>query len=234
MKQEGRTNHNPGRLQIAPELEEIQGLMPIEPDDLERLRADIQAAGEVRDSLKAYTGPDGDLLVFAGLNRLKIAQDLGLATVPVTVYEGTPEEIRELAIKDNLNRRHFTREQKRKLIEYFLKTDPEQSNKSVARKTGATKETVKQTRQQLETGGEIRPLEKRRGSDGKDYTTQQKERKPEQAPPALGKADYEKIHQLVQAAGAILRSKKIRSHLTAQEIRQLDHIADKLHALYTK
>jgi len=171
MKKIGSGVKSPRALQAAPELIEIQALMPIDPADRERLRADIRESGEVRDALKVYRDRrSGDLLILGGYNRWQIALELELSSVPVDEYEGTPAARRELVVKDNLNRRHLTGEQKRDLIRYFLKQDPAQSNKAIAHKTGTTKETVKAQRAKLETGGEIRPLGKVTGRDGKQYT----------------------------------------------------------------
>ena len=161
-------------LEPAPELVEIQDLMPIDQGDYERLKKDIQKNG-VRDPLKIYQKGTRHFII-GGLNRWKIAQELGISDpLPVDIYQGTGKQYRELAIIDNLNRRHLTAEQKRDLIKYFLKKDPEQSNKSIARKTGTTKETVKTQREKLTTGGEIRPVKMVKGQDGKLYKKQQKQ-----------------------------------------------------------
>jgi len=160
-------------LEPAPELVEIQDLMPIDQGDYERLKKDIQKNG-VRDPLKAYQ-KGTQFFIIGGLNRWKIAQELGISEpLPLDIYQGNGKEYRELAVIDNLNRRHLTAEQKRELIKYFLKKDPEQSNKSIARKTGTTKETVKTQREKLTTGGEIRPVKIVKGQDGKTYKKQQK------------------------------------------------------------
>jgi predicted ArsR family transcriptional regulator len=63
----------------------------------------------------------------------------------------------------------MTTRQKQDLIVFLLRQDPSQSDKSIARKVGTTKETVKSQRKKLETGGEIRPVRQVRGADGKVY-----------------------------------------------------------------
>ena len=99
---------------------------------------------------------------------------------PPTVqeYEGTPDERRDLVINDNLNRRHLTSEQKTKLIRYFLKQDPEQSDAQLSKKTGADRKTIRKTRQELEQGEEIPTLGVRTGADGKKYKQKKSARKP--------------------------------------------------------
>jgi len=78
--------------------------------------------------------------------------------VPVEIYYLPEDERRDLVIKDNLNRRHLTREQKQRLIAYFLKQNPEQSNRAIAEKTGSDDKTVGKVRKQLESGAEIPQL----------------------------------------------------------------------------
>lgn len=168
MKKVGSTLKNPLALQASPELVELQAYMPMSPEDRENLKKDIEATGEIRDPVKVYHDK-GVYFILGGYNRVQIARELNINVVPVDVYEGTTEERRELVVNDNLSRRHLTQKQKTSLIDFFLKKDPEQSNKTVAKKTGTTKETVKDRREKLEAGGEIRPVEKVKGADGKSY-----------------------------------------------------------------
>lgn len=168
------------KLEISPELREVQAMMPISDNDYDQLKKDIRESGKIRDPLKVYLDRlDGKHYVIGGANRLKIAKELKFNKVPIEViYTKEPKgkkrdelskTIKELAINDNLSRRHLTTEQKRNLISFFLKSDPGQSNKSIAQKTGTTKETVKSTRKKMESGGEIRPVNVVKGKDGKIY-----------------------------------------------------------------
>jgi hypothetical protein len=161
------------KLKPSPELLEIQPLMRISDQDRENLKKDIQESDEIRDPLKVYYDESGECLILAGFNRWRIAQELGFKYTPVQIYELKPRERMELVVNDNLNRRHMTTRQKQDLIVFLLRQDPAQSDKSIARKVGTTKETVKSQRKKLESGGEIRPVREVRGADGKVY------RKPE-------------------------------------------------------
>jgi len=167
MKKIGSSFRNPKALQAAPELIEIQAYMPMDPADLERLKADIKENG-VRDSLKIYrdrrTGQD---LIMGGYNRQQIALELGIDTLPVDEYEGTPQERRELVINDNLNRRHLTAKQKRNLIRYFLKKDPGQSDRIIGKKTGTHHSTVSKERAGAVRRGEISHVDKRTDTRGR-------------------------------------------------------------------
>ncbi len=152
-------------LEPAPELVEVQALMPIDPADRERLKEDISKDG-IRDAIKVYRNGT-KYYILGGYNRWRIAQELGIKTVPVEIYYLTEEERRDLVIKDNLNRRHLTREQKQRLIEYFLKKDPEHSDRVIAKKLGSDHKTVSSVRKKLQSTGEIPQLDKRIGLDGK-------------------------------------------------------------------
>src|SRR5271157_2583801 len=190
MKKIGSSFRNPKALQAAPELIEIQAYMPMDPADLERLKADIKENG-VRDPLKIYrdrrTGQD---LILGGYNRQQLALELGIDTLPVDEYEGTPQERRELVVDDNLNRRHLTAEQKRALIRYCLKKDPGQSDRIIGKKTGTHHSTVSKERAGAVRRGEISHVDKRTDTRGRKQPAK-KQTAPRQAGPK--KADVKRI-----------------------------------------
>ncbi|HRX49586.1 MAG TPA: ParB N-terminal domain-containing protein [Spirochaetota bacterium] len=154
-------------LQPSPELMEVQSFLPISGEDRERLKKDIEKSGEIRDPVKIYYDNDGNPMILGGFNRWHIAQELGWEFVPCEVMSVAPKERRELAIMDNLARRHMTRDQKQKIVEMFLRNDPVQSDRTIAKKTGADHKTVGTVRSKLEATGEIPQLEKRAGADGR-------------------------------------------------------------------
>lgn len=154
-------------LQPSPELMEVQNFLPISPEDRERLKRDIEKSGEIRDPIKIYFDDEGNPLILGGFNRWHIAQELGWEFVPCEVMAIVQKERRELAIMDNLARRHMTRDQKQKIVEMFLINDPVQSDRTIAKKTGADHKTVGVVRTKLESTGEIPQLEKRAGADGR-------------------------------------------------------------------
>lgn len=170
-------------LGISPELAEVQALMPIDPKDRENLKKDIEESGEIRDPVKVYVNGSGSYLILCGYNRWRIAQELGWDSVPIEVLNLSPVERQELVWKDNLNRRHLTREQKQRLIDHFLKIDPVQSNRDIAKKTGSDHKTVGERRSKLESGGEIPHLKTVRGRDGKSYSKTQKKTPAEESVP---------------------------------------------------
>ena len=187
-------------LGISPELTEVQALMPIDPKDRENLKKDIEESGEIRDPVKVYVNGNGSYLILCGYNRWRIAQELGWENVPIEVLNLPPADRQELVWKDNLNRRHLTRDQKQRLIDHFLKTDPVQSNRDIAKKTGSDHKTVGERRTKLESGGEIPHLKAVKGRDGKNYS------KPAPTKAAAGKHEKTSRNKGISLVNSILAS----------------------------
>ena len=158
---------NPQEMKPSPELEEVQVFFPMSLEDRERLREDIEESGEIRDPIKVYFNNNGDCLILGGKNRWEIALDLEWGYVPVEIYDLKPKQRKELALMDNLARRHMTAGQKNKVIEMFLKVNPSQSNRAIAEKAGVDHKTVSKNRKVLESTGEIPQLKETKGKDGK-------------------------------------------------------------------
>jgi hypothetical protein len=86
----------------------------------------------------------------------------------------------DYVISANILRRHLTTEQKRDLIAKLLKASPEKSNRAIGEMVKADKNKVKAVRNKLEATGEIAPVEKTVGKDGKARPATKKSiRKPE-------------------------------------------------------
>ena len=168
MKKVGSQIKSPHALRPSPELNEFQPYMPISAKDLQNLKEDILNSGEVRDPIKVYYSKEREFyLILCGYNRWQIASDHELETVPVDIYEGTADEYRELVVYDNRNRRHLNSQQKGKLIEYYLKKEPESSDRSIGKKASADGKTVAKARKKLESTEEIPQLDNTVGQDGK-------------------------------------------------------------------
>lgn len=156
----------PEIIKISPELNRVQGMMPISDNDRETLKKDIELEGRIRDAIKAYEGEDGDLYLLGGLNRLEIAKELGYEVIDVEVIAISDDDREDFAIRDNLSRRHFTREQKSKLTQYYVEKFPEKSNRYIASLMGISHNTVGKMRE--ETTGQTDQLGvKREGKDGR-------------------------------------------------------------------
>jgi flagellin-specific chaperone FliS len=98
-----------------------------------------------------------------------------------------PDEVYSFVLSLNVHRRHLTAEKKRDLIAKLLKANPEQSNRTIAKQVKADHHKVAKVRHQLESTGEVAPVEKTVGADGK--ARKQPSKKPERNPVEATKDD---------------------------------------------
>lgn len=222
MNKIGAETRRPGVLLASPELEEIQAIMPMDVADRERLKNDIKKNG-MRDPIKIYTDVDGRPLVLGGWNRLQIALELGVEEIAVDIYDGTSEERRELVVADNLNRRQLTSEQKRNLVRYLYKQDPEQSARAVSKKTGADHKTVQKVKRDMVRRGEIPHVLKVIDAKGRKQPAVKHElAKSTSTPSRINKADVKRLIQQY-----IIKSRDPKK--AVQELKSIiEQIADSL------
>jgi ParB-like chromosome segregation protein Spo0J len=120
-------------------------------EELDDLRASIS---EERIRTPLIITPGGD--VIDGNGRARIAKELGIAKVPCVVLEGvTEEEAWTLATKLNTDRRHLTRDEKRKAIADALNRDESVSDRAIAKRTHSSHVTVGKIRKDLEATGKL-------------------------------------------------------------------------------
>jgi ParB-like chromosome segregation protein Spo0J len=185
-------------IEISTELKMVQDFMPISNDDYQRLKASIAKDG-LRDPVKGYHGADGRFMLLSGLNRLKACRELGIETVLTELVDISESERQDFAISENLDRRHFTSEQKQKVVELLLKNSPDKSNRLIGEMAGVSKDTVNSVRSKLEGRGEISHVDKRTDSKGR----QQPARKPVKPPsnPSKSSQDERKTSKVNQTPG---------------------------------
>lgn len=102
-----------GELIALPDNEKLMD--GLSPDRLEALTASIKKNG-IRTPLIV----DQSKVVVCGNNRLAIARNLGMKTVPVIYRQIATDERADYAMRDNLERRQLTREQLTKALEPIL------------------------------------------------------------------------------------------------------------------
>jgi hypothetical protein len=103
-----------------------------------------------------------------GMNNVKIAIN----------YISPPDDVYAFVASANVHRRHLTVEQKRDLIAKLIKATPEKSDRQIGEMIKADHKTVGAVRAHAEATGEISPVEKRVGKDGKSRKS------PSRKPPA--------------------------------------------------
>jgi hypothetical protein len=164
-------------------------LRPLTQAELLSLRTSIKRVGEVLNPV-ACDENDG---VIDGANRLRIAAELGLSSVPVKTFRGlTEEEKRDLAIELNEARRQLTPEDREKIKEEREMKAAEKrrqgkSTRQIAKELGVSqpqiiKDLKEEGDNQLSPGPappETQPA-KVTGRDGKQYPAR-KPRKPKKA-----------------------------------------------------
>ena len=176
----------------------IKFFNPLEGDDYERLKSDIKKNG-IHDALIVSSESNEKRVVYAGHNRLRAARELGIDKVPIREMVFIDEEQQtDFIIRDNLHRRHLSREEKQRLIDYFLKADSSQSDRAIADKTKTDKNTVKARRDKLQSGGEIHHHETRTGKDGKKQPARKAPVKPLNKTPETYKKKSKGIEDLIR------------------------------------
>jgi ParB-like chromosome segregation protein Spo0J len=146
-------------------------LMPdMSPAEFEALKADIAQRGVV---VPIDIDETGEIL--DGHHRYRAWADLKKNEPPPTIVrEGLSEqEKRAFARKNNILRRHLTREQIRRLIAEQLKDSPEWADNRIADELGVDHKTVGSVRDGLEATWEIPKLDTLVGKDGKQRPRKQ-------------------------------------------------------------
>lgn len=150
--------------------------------DMAKLKEDIQKNGITN----AIQVKKDKKTILAGHTRLKIALELGLASVPVQVseFELSPEQEKEYIVKDNLLRRQLNNEQRMNLyrvlypdVDKLLSEEKsngrpkkgELSIKQIAEDTGQNTNTVKQQfkRARKEKGYSVPLLKDKKSANSK-------------------------------------------------------------------
>jgi hypothetical protein len=149
-------------------------------EEFDALVADIKANG-LREKIDLYRGKIVD-----GRNRYLALQRLGIdpSAEPskycrkaiyahTTGGEIAPHEqdndarVRAYIISKNIHRRHLTADQKRDLIAKVIAAQPEKSDRQIAKQVKVDHKTVGAVRKAKESTGEVSPVEKRTGADGR-------------------------------------------------------------------
>ena len=140
-------------------------LMPeISPAEFEALKADIAQRGVV---VPIDVDEDGEIL--DGHNRYRAWRQLNKNEPPPTIVRAglSEQEKRAFARKNNILRRHLTREQIRSFLPNNCRNSPDWADRRIAEELGVDHKTVGAVRDDLEATGEIPQLDRMVGKDGK-------------------------------------------------------------------
>jgi hypothetical protein len=150
----------------------------LEPE-LRELGEDIKKHGQKYPVVLWSDPKDHTQYLIDGRNRLDAMELVGLfenkqfpkktgpSTSPPFNYSYRSGEPYDLVISFNIHRRHLTAEQRCDLIAKLIKAKPEESDRSIAEKVKRDHKTVAKVRKKMESTGEVSPVQKRIGADGK-------------------------------------------------------------------
>jgi hypothetical protein len=99
-----------------------------------------------------------------GLTSAKFKKDDPAPVFREYLHGGDPYNY---VLSANIHRRHLTDEQRRELIAKIIKAKPEASDRAIAKQVKRDHKTVANVRRTMESTGEVSPVEKRVGADGK-------------------------------------------------------------------
>jgi ParB family chromosome partitioning protein len=133
----------------------VQPRSLIDPARLAELAASIQESGMVQPILVRRAG--GGYQIIAGERRWRAAQQIGLATVPVTVREVPDDRLLELALVENIQREELSPLEEAAAFQR-LQEELRLTQEEVARKVGRDRSTVANTVRLLRLPREVRDL----------------------------------------------------------------------------
>jgi ParB-like nuclease family protein len=135
----------------------------MEGAEFDELVADIKANG-LREPITAYENK-----VLDGRNRYRACLAAGIQPLVHGHHSGCAAigDPTAYVISRNLHRRHLTAEQKREVIAKVIAAQPDKSDRRIAKQVKADHKTVGAVRRAKEATGEVSPVEKRTGADGK-------------------------------------------------------------------
>jgi hypothetical protein len=146
-----------GRYQFMPELP---------PEVFAALKADIAKRG-----IQTPIDIDEDGYIIDGHNRWRAHCEAGRNEAPPVIVRAGLSEAEKMAFgrRQNILRRHLSRDEVRRVIEGQLRDTPGRSDRSIAADLGVDHKTVAAVRRAAH--GEIPHLTERQGRDGKSYRT---------------------------------------------------------------
>ena len=133
----------------------VQPRTVLDPVRLGELAASIQESGIVQPILVRRAGARYQII--AGERRWRAAQQLGLATVPVTVRDVPDDRLLELALVENIQREELSPLEEAQAFQR-LQEELKLTQEEVARKVGRDRSTVANTLRLLRLPREVREL----------------------------------------------------------------------------
>jgi len=133
----------------------FQPRLALDPTRLLELAASIRESGIIQPILVRRVGERYQII--AGERRWRAAQQLGLASVPVTLREVPDERLLEMALVENIQRQELTPLEEAQAF-HRLQTEFRLTQEEVARRVGRERSTVANALRLLRLPAELREL----------------------------------------------------------------------------
>jgi ParB-like chromosome segregation protein Spo0J len=122
----------------------------MEGAEFDELVEDIKANG-LRDPIVLFEGK-----ILDGRNRYRACLKAGVDPYPEChVFNYPGDDPTSFVISKNIHRRHLTAEQKRDVIVKLIKTQPERSNRQIAKEAGVSHTHINKVRAEMEEAGDV-------------------------------------------------------------------------------
>ena len=193
---------------LGAELDSQTGGAVVRPptaEEYEALRESIREHGQL---VPALVDPSGKIL--AGHTRKRACDELGIKLQSI-VYQGPPENARDVALAENFVRRHLRASDRRRAIAAEIINAPGRSDRSIAVVLGVDHTTVGRVRKELERQGQVVQSTTRTGRDGK---TQRADRPA--APPSNPETRIDYITEELRSLAAL--EDREQAHARADEL----------------
>ena len=199
-------------------------LFPHEEEQVERLRADIEARGIMT---PVHVAPEGErFILLTGHDRVEAARRQGLSEVPVEIRSTviTPDDRFEYFVKDNTLRKDVD---KRAITKAVWLKYPDSKVQEIADKAGVSVGTAYNARDAaIQEAPQLFKAEKVKGEDGKEYPRQYAPREPkvvditDRLKPEPAPSKLDQLRQMREAQAAEVASPRIDAKAEAKAIEQ--------------
>ena len=118
---------------------------------------------------------DGQYFLLGGFHRVEAARCAGCDTIQAKVFDGTEDEAFVIALQDNSTHgERLSPSDLKYAVGKAIQRFPDKSLRAIAKEVGRSISTVSKINSELHTLGVLKPVEKRRGIDGRDYIVKTK------------------------------------------------------------
>ena len=189
-------------------------LCPPDEENIQRMRDDLDAGGEIMTPLHAIEKDDGRWELLTGHDRLAAAKRYGLSKIPVSAMSVmTDEQKVSHLVRDNALRKTVS---PRNAVGWFLREHSDWSNRRIAESCGCAEITVRRCRTSLEASGDLEVVFTRTDTLGREQPATKPRREADVIPLRTNKdGTIDKLGSLRAAREAAVETAAV--HCTPEE-----------------